>query len=102
MALDWHIQGLDGEPEAEGPWVPMGEVAHAALFSHAERPLPLLARMADYYGEAAYAPGEVPELLAELAAVAPRAETAADVLAALAALCEEAARRGRGVLAIGD
>jgi hypothetical protein len=62
----------------------------------------LLARAADYYEDAAYAPGEVAGLLAELAAVGPRAGGAADVVAALAALCEEAVRRQRGIVALAD
>ncbi len=65
-------------------------------------PLPLLARAADYYEDATYTPGEVPGLLAELAAVGPRAGGARDVVAALAALCEEAVRRRQGVVALAD
>jgi hypothetical protein len=65
-------------------------------------PLPLLARAGDYYEDAAYAPGEVPGLLTELAAVGPRAGGAAGVVAALAALCEEAVRRRLGVVAVSD
>jgi hypothetical protein len=65
-------------------------------------PLPLLARAADYYEDAAYTPDEAPGLLAELAAVAPRASGAADVVAALAVLCEEAVRRRRGIVVLAD
>lgn len=65
-------------------------------------PLPLLARATDYYEDATYTPDEVPALLAELAAVRPRAGGAVDMVAALVALCEEAMRRQRGVVAVAD
>jgi hypothetical protein len=132
MALDWHMQGLEGGPDAAVPWVPMGEDSHAELFArvglhrphhgqgrypgnrHRQSgradthfdpltplpPLPLLARAADYYEDAAYTPAEVPGLLAELAAVGPRA--GAEVVSALVALCKEAARRGRGIIVLAD
>ena len=64
--------------------------------------LPLLARAADYYEDAAYAPAEVPGLLAELAAVGPRAAAAAAVVAALVALCGEAVRHHRGIIVLAD
>lgn len=135
MSLDWHMQGVDGRPDATVPWVPMDEDAHADLFAQAGLniphhgqgrypgnrhrrasaarspaparrpllpPLPLLARAADYYEDAAYAPTEVPELLAELAAVGPRAGAAAEVVSALVALCEEAARRRQGIVVLAD
>jgi hypothetical protein len=65
-------------------------------------PLPLLARAADYYEDAAYTPDEVPGLLAELAAVGPRAGGVAEVMAVLTALCEEAVRRQRGIVVRAD
>jgi hypothetical protein len=135
MALDWHMQGPEGGPDAAVPWVSMGEDAHAELFARvglhlphhgqgrypgnrhrmASRrpaprsdplpllpPLPLLARATDYYENATYAPAEVPGLLVELAAVGQRAGAAAEVVSALVALCEEAARRQRGIVVLAD
>lgn len=135
MALDWHMRGPDGEPDAAVPSVAMEEDDHAELFAQAGLrrphhgqgryaggrnrqsggrpdpapaprsplpPLPLLARATDYYEDAAYTPDEVPGLLAELTAVGPRAGGAAAVVAALAALCEEAVRRRRGIVALAD
>jgi hypothetical protein len=134
VALDWHMRGPDGGPDATVPWVPMGEDAHAELFARAGLhrphhgqgrnvggrnrrpggrpagpasrsllpPLPLLARAVDYYEDAAYAPAEVPALLAELAAVGPRAGAAAEVVSALLALCEEAVRRQQGIVVLAD
>lgn len=135
MALDWHMEGPDGETDPALPWVPMSEDAHAELFArvglhlphhgqgrypggrHRQAsgratprsepapllpPLPLLARAADYYEDVAYAPAEVPALLVELAAVRRRAGAAAEVVSALIALCEEAERRGRGIVVRAD
>jgi hypothetical protein len=130
VALDWHIVGPNGELEATVPLEENAHAelfARAGLHRphHGQGrypgggpaprssgqptpgpvplpPLPLLARATDYYADVSYSPEEVPRLLVELTAVAPRCGGAADQVAALAALCEEAMHRRRGIVALAD
>jgi hypothetical protein len=94
MALDWCILGPTGAPEIA---IAMGPDAHHEFMVRVGH-LPLLARAADYYGDSEYSPAEVSGLLEELASVAPLGGAAVE----LVALCEEAVRRGQGIVTLAD
>jgi hypothetical protein len=130
VALDWHMLEAVGDPDPAVPWVPMGADAHAELFARvglhrphhgqgrypgnqhrraaiapAERPLPplpLLARAADYYADAAFEPAEVPGLLAELVAVGQRVGPAGYRFTAQGRQIGHDPGRRRGVVAVAD
>jgi hypothetical protein len=104
MSLDFSILEADGMPSVD--YVSLGEYNHHILITVAsEHSCRLLSKLQDYYGDAAFSPDEVAQVISELRIVQDDVKSEPIVLKdilKIMGLFTKALDGGKGVIALAD